>query len=168
MPPLLMDPLRLEAPDNHDNQPATGAMKTGGGWQKSIDKATTRPRQWATTNNKGMRRMVMAVTKRARMARAMVTAMRVPINEEGEGGTGHGIGNKGGVRQRGQGRRRQEQWQQGWQASDGNKGNGNRRQTTINQRWDRQRRAVAGERALMRQPHDHDGGRRRTTRACGR
>ncbi len=33
----------------------------------------------------------MAVTKRARMARAMVMAMRVPVNEEGKGGTGHGI-----------------------------------------------------------------------------
>jgi hypothetical protein len=42
----------------------------------------------------------MAVTKRARMARAMVTAMRMPVDKEGKGGTGHGI-NKGGVRQRG-------------------------------------------------------------------
>ncbi len=41
--------------------------------------------------------MVIA-TKRARMARAMVTAMRVPANKEGEGGTGLGIGDKGGVR----------------------------------------------------------------------
>ncbi len=31
-----MDPLRLEALDNHDNQPATGAKKTGGGWQEGI------------------------------------------------------------------------------------------------------------------------------------
>jgi hypothetical protein len=38
-----MDPLRLEALDNHDNQPATGAMKTGGGWQEGVDKATTQP-----------------------------------------------------------------------------------------------------------------------------
>ncbi len=37
----------------------------------------------------------MAVTKRARMARVMVTAIRVPVDEEG--GTGHGIGNKGGM-----------------------------------------------------------------------
>ncbi len=43
----------------------------------------------------------MAVTKRARMARAMVTAMRVPVDKEGEGGMGHGIGNEGGVRRRG-------------------------------------------------------------------
>jgi hypothetical protein len=62
-----MDPLRLEASDNHDNQPATGAMKTGGGWQEGIDEATTRPRRWATTNNEGVQRMVMALTKRARM-----------------------------------------------------------------------------------------------------
>ena len=42
----------------------------------------------------------MALTKRARMARGMVTAMRVPVDEEGEGGTGHGV-NEGGVRRRG-------------------------------------------------------------------
>jgi hypothetical protein len=95
-----MDPLRLKASDNQDNQPATGATKMGGGWQEGIDEVTTRPRRWATTNNKGMRQMVMALTKRARMARAMVMAMRVPVNEEGEGGTGHGV-DKGGVRRRG-------------------------------------------------------------------
>ncbi len=39
----------------------------------------------------------MAVTKRARMARAMVTAMRVSVNEEGKGGMGHGVGDEGGV-----------------------------------------------------------------------
>jgi hypothetical protein len=108
-----MDPLRLEALDNHDNQPATGATKTGGGWQEGIDEATTRPRRWATRNDKGVRQMMMAVTKRARMARAMVMAMRVPVNEEDKGSTSHGIGNEGGVRQRGRWRRRQEQWQQG-------------------------------------------------------
>jgi hypothetical protein len=48
------------------------------------------------TNNKSMRQMVMAVTKRVRMARAMVTAMRVLVNEEGKGSTGHGL-NKSGV-----------------------------------------------------------------------
>ena len=93
-----MDPLRLEASDNHDNQPATGATKMGGGWQEGIDEVTTRPRRWATTNDKSMRRMVMAVTKRARMARAMVTAMRVLVDKDGEGGTGHGVGDDGGQR----------------------------------------------------------------------
>ncbi len=44
----------------------------------------------------------MAVTKRARMAKAMVMAMRVPVDEEGEGDTGHGV-DKGGVQRRGQG-----------------------------------------------------------------
>ena len=67
----------MEALDNHDNQPATGAMKTGSGWQEGINEATTRPRRWATTNNEGVRRIVIAVTKRVRMARAMVKAMRV-------------------------------------------------------------------------------------------
>ncbi len=42
--------------------------------------------------------MVTAVTKRARMARAMVTAMRVPVDEDGKGGTGNGVGNEGGMR----------------------------------------------------------------------
>jgi hypothetical protein len=92
-----MDPLRLEASDNHDNQPATGATKTGGGWQEGVNEATTRPRRWATTNDEGVRRMVMAATKRARMTRAMVMAMRVPVDEESEGGTGHGVGDEGGV-----------------------------------------------------------------------
>ncbi len=49
----------------------------------------------------------MAVTKRARMARAMVMAMRVPVDEEGEGGTGHGV-DEGGVQRRGRGQRRQK------------------------------------------------------------
>jgi hypothetical protein len=43
------------------------------------------------TNDKGVRWMVMAVTKRVRMARVMVMAMRVPVGEEGKGGTGHGV-----------------------------------------------------------------------------
>jgi hypothetical protein len=48
------------------------------------------------TNNESVRQMVIAVMKRVRMARPMVTAMRVLVDEEGKGGTGHGIGNKGG------------------------------------------------------------------------
>jgi hypothetical protein len=36
-----MDPLCLETLDNHDNQPAMGAMKAGGGWQEGINKVTT-------------------------------------------------------------------------------------------------------------------------------
>ncbi len=39
----------------------------------------------------------MAATKRERVARAMVMAMRVEGNKEGKGGMGHGVGNKGGV-----------------------------------------------------------------------
>jgi hypothetical protein len=45
--------------------------------------------------------MVMAVTKRAGMERAMVTAMRVPVNEEGKGGTDHGVDEGGVVGRRG-------------------------------------------------------------------
>ncbi len=42
----------------------------------------------------------MAVTKRARIARAMMMAMRVPVDEEGEGSTGHGV-DEGGMQRRG-------------------------------------------------------------------
>ncbi len=49
----------------------------------------------------------MAATKRA-----IVMAMRVVGNKEGEGGTGYGIGNEGGMQQRGQ-------WQ--WCKSNGDK-----------------------------------------------
>ncbi len=44
---------------------------------------------------------MMIGTKRARMERVMVMAMRVPVDGEGEGGTGHDVEDKGGVRQRG-------------------------------------------------------------------
>jgi hypothetical protein len=47
-----MDPLCLEASDNHDNQPATGAMKMGGGWQEGVDEATTRPTTTTVGDNK--------------------------------------------------------------------------------------------------------------------
>ncbi len=46
--------------------------------------------------------MMRAMTKIARAARVMVTMKRVPGNKEGKGGKGHGIGDEGGVRQRGQ------------------------------------------------------------------
>ncbi len=60
----------------NNNLPATGLTKMGDGWQESIDKATTQPRWWATTNNKSVRRMTMAAMKRARVDRAMMTEMR--------------------------------------------------------------------------------------------
>ncbi len=69
--------------------------------QEGVNEATIQPRWWAKTYKESVQRMVMAVTKRARMARAMVMAMRVPVDEDGEGGTGHGVSNEGGVRQRG-------------------------------------------------------------------
>jgi hypothetical protein len=53
-------------------------------------------------NDKSMQRMMRAMTKRERAARAMVMAMRVLGNKEGEGGKGHGVGNKGNVHQKGQ------------------------------------------------------------------
>jgi hypothetical protein len=53
--------------------------------------------------------------------KAMVVAIRVASDKEGKG---NGIGNKGGVQQREQWLWRQEQWQQGWWVSDGNKGDG--------------------------------------------
>jgi hypothetical protein len=62
---------------------------------------TTRPQQRERTNNKSMRRMMTAPTKRARVARAMVMAIKVAGDKEGKGGMGDGISNKGGVQQRG-------------------------------------------------------------------
>ncbi len=59
--------------------------------------ATTRTRRWAMTNNKSVQQMMRATTKRARTARAMVTAMRVLGNKKGKSGKGHGISSKGGV-----------------------------------------------------------------------
>ncbi len=54
------------------------------------------------TNDNSVRRMMMAATKRARMARAMVMAMRVVGNKEGKGDDKKdGGGNEGGVQQRG-------------------------------------------------------------------
>ncbi len=44
-----------------------------------------------------MQQMMTAATKRARVARAMVTAMRVVGTEEGKGGRGHDVGDKGGM-----------------------------------------------------------------------
>ncbi len=53
----------------------------------------------------------MAATKRARVARAMVTAMRVVDDEEGEGDDKKDGGvNEGGMQGRGRWQRRQEQW----------------------------------------------------------
>jgi hypothetical protein len=98
----------------NNNQPATGLTKAGGGWRESVDEATTRSRRWATTNDESVRRIMMAATKRARVERAVVTAMRVAVNEEGEGDyEKDGVGDEGGVRRRGRWRRRQERWLQG-------------------------------------------------------
>ncbi len=72
--------MTLEALDNNKNQPGTGASKAGVGWQESVDEATTQPQCWAMTNNKSMWWMMMAATKRARVARATVMAMRVAGN----------------------------------------------------------------------------------------
>jgi hypothetical protein len=82
----------------NNNQPATGSTKAGGGWQESINEATTGPRRWATTNDESVRRMTMAATKRARVDRAMVMEMRVVGDKEGEGDDKKDdVGDKGGV-----------------------------------------------------------------------
>jgi hypothetical protein len=50
-------------------------------------------------NDESVRQMTMAVTKRARVDRGMVTEMRVVGNEEGKGNDEKdGIGDEGGVR----------------------------------------------------------------------
>jgi hypothetical protein len=57
-----------------------------------------------------MRQMMMAATKRARVERVMVTAMRVAGNKEGKSNEEEdGVGNKGGMQQRGQWQQLQEQ-----------------------------------------------------------
>ncbi len=43
----------------------------------------------------------MAAMKRERVARVMVTAMRAASNKGGKDSTGYGIGNEGGMQQRG-------------------------------------------------------------------
>ena len=53
-------------------------------------------------NDESVRWMMMAATKRARVERAMVRAMRLVGDEEGEGDDEKdGVGDKGGVRRRG-------------------------------------------------------------------
>ncbi len=50
-------------------------------------------------NNESVRWMMMAVTKRARVERAMVSAMRVAVDEEGKGNDEKdGIGDEGAAR----------------------------------------------------------------------
>ncbi len=44
--------------------------------------------------------MMMAASKRVRVARAMVTATRAVGNKEGKGSMGHCVGTKGGMQQR--------------------------------------------------------------------
>ncbi len=57
--------------------------------------------------------------------KAMAMGIRVAGDEEGEGDeAGDGVGDEGGVRQRERWLWRQERWQQGWQAIDGDKGDG--------------------------------------------
>ncbi len=58
---------------------------------------TNWPQRHAMTNHKCMHAMMRATTKMARAARAMMTTIRVPVNKEGKGGKGHGVGNKGGM-----------------------------------------------------------------------
>ncbi len=89
---------RAMATEGEQQSTSDGSTKAGSGWRESVDKATTRPRRWATTNDDSVRRMMMEATKRARVARAMVTAMRVVGDEEGEGDDEKdGGGDEGGV-----------------------------------------------------------------------
>jgi hypothetical protein len=65
-------------------------------------------------NDECVRRMTMAATKIARVDKAMVTEIRVVGNEEGEGDDKKDdVGDKGGVRRRGQWQRLQERWRRG-------------------------------------------------------
>jgi hypothetical protein len=86
-------------------QSASNGIDKGGRWlAREIHEATTQPRRWATTNDKSMRWMTMAATKRARVDRVMVTEIRVVGvgNEEGKGNNvKDGVGDEGGVQRRG-------------------------------------------------------------------
>ncbi len=66
--------------------------------------------------------MMRAGTKRVRASKAIRTAMRVMGNGEAKGSKGIGVGDEGGVQQKGQWRWRQMQLQQGWQESGSDKG----------------------------------------------
>jgi hypothetical protein len=95
----------------NNNQAVTGSTKVGGGWRESVDKATTQPRRWAMTNNESVWRMTMAATKRARVDRAMVTEMRVVGDKEGKGDyKKNGVGDEGGMQQRGRWQWLQKRW----------------------------------------------------------
>jgi len=80
-------------------------------------------------DNKGEKnnQLVMrACDEKGEGGKAIAMGIRVTGDEEGKGGeAGDGVGNEGGVQRREQWLWRQEQWQQGWQVIDGNKGDGN-------------------------------------------
>jgi hypothetical protein len=67
----------------------------------------TRTQQQARTNNKRVWWMMIAKTKKARAARVIVMAMRVPGNKEGKCGKGYGAGDEAGVQLRGRGQQGQ-------------------------------------------------------------
>ena len=75
--------------------------------------------------------MMTAATKRVRVARKMATATRAAGNKEGKGGTGHRVGDEGGVQRRGQLRWRQERWGLGCRASNGNVGDGDNKGNNV-------------------------------------
>ncbi len=55
--------------------------------------------------------MMMAATKRARVERAMVSEMRVAVDKEDKSNDKKdGVGDEGGVQQRGRWGQRQERW----------------------------------------------------------
>ncbi len=90
---------RVMATEKANNiQPAMGSTKVGCGWQESVNEATTQPQRWVTTNDESVWRMMIGATKRARVKRAMMMAMRVAGDKEGKGDDKKdGVGDKGGV-----------------------------------------------------------------------
>jgi len=66
-----------------------------------------------------------ACDKKGEGVKAMAMGIRVKGDEEGKRDeAGDGVGNEGGVPRREQWLWRQERWQRGWQAIDGDKGYG--------------------------------------------
>ena len=128
-----------------NNQPSPIVATAGGGWRRErhlLNSRTSLSQRCLPSNhcvlahllahrpadNKGEKNnqlMMGACDEKGEGGKAMVMGIRVAGDEEGEGDeAGDGVGNKGGVQQREQWLWRQEQWQRGWQAIDGDKGDG--------------------------------------------
>ncbi len=105
-PPLFVGEVK------NNNQLAMGASRVGSGWQESIGnhmtmRAGDKEQQEHVANDEGS-------NKEGKGGKGDGDAMRVVGNEEAKGGKSNGVGDNGGVQQRGQWQQWQKQWRQGW------------------------------------------------------